>query len=341
MPPMSGRNGMQPLHVSLVAVPEAVVSTLSGIFDVMNAFKILPPTEGLAPQAPPFQVEIVSLKAGPLDLASRVHLSPTPCLDRVRRLERDQYILGYRAQLNPTLLNCDFVILMAVILDRTTEDVFDKFAQVDSSSTRRHEGTGLGLAIAARLVEMMGGKIGVESEVGRGSAFWFTAQLPVDDALDEIVPVPTDVSGARVLVIDDNPVNRDILTEQLRSWGFDCAAADSGAMGIAFLNRAYQVGVRVDCVILDYQMPGMNGADVAKAMCADDRTVSVPIVCSYGARSPSGMVRLVSSLAAAIPTATVAEIAAAGHAAPFDATGNFVQLVSDAVRWGQPSLAPA
>jgi CheY-like chemotaxis protein len=100
----------------------------------------------------------------------------------------------------------------------------------------------------------------------------------VDEALDEIVPVPTDVSGARVLVIDDNPVNRDILIEQLRSWGFDCAAAESGAMGIAFLNRAYQVGVQVDCVILDYQMPGMNGADVAKAMCADDRTVGVPIV---------------------------------------------------------------
>jgi signal transduction histidine kinase len=158
------------------------------------------------------------------------------------------------------------------------QTVFDKFAQVDSSSTRRHEGTGLGLAIAARLVDMMGGRIGVESEAGRGSVFWFTARMPVNAAPDEAVPVPTDVTGARVLVIDDNPVNRDILVEQLRSWGFDCAAAESGAMGIAFLNRAYEVGVQVDCVILDYQMPGMNGADVAKAMCSDDRTQSVPIV---------------------------------------------------------------
>ncbi|RUM95569.1 response regulator [Pseudaminobacter arsenicus] len=156
--------------------------------------------------------------------------------------------------------------------------VFEKFAQVDGSSTRRHEGTGLGLAIAARLVDLMGGKIGIESEIGRGSVFWFTAGLPVHEAAPQTEIVPTDVTGARVLVIDDNPVNRDILLEQLRSWGFDCAAADSGAIGLAFLDRACQLGATVDCVILDYQMPGMNGADVAKAMCADSRLASIPIV---------------------------------------------------------------
>ena len=90
--------------------------------------------------------------------------------------------------------------------------------------------------------------------------------------------MPVDVTGARVLVIDDNPVNRDILLEQLRSWGFDCAAAESGAIGLAFLDRAAQLGASVDCVILDYQMPGMNGADVAKAIAADSRTSSIPVV---------------------------------------------------------------
>jgi len=158
------------------------------------------------------------------------------------------------------------------------QNVFEKFAQVDSSSTRRHEGTGLGLAIAARLVDLMKGTIGLESEVGRGSVFWFDVPLPVHHAVETDATVPVDVTGARVLVIDDNPVNRDILLEQLRSWGFDCAAAESGAVGLAFLDRAAQLGAKVDAVILDYQMPGMNGADVAKTMSSDSRTANIPIV---------------------------------------------------------------
>ena len=158
------------------------------------------------------------------------------------------------------------------------QNVFEKFAQVDGSSTRRHEGTGLGLAIGARLIDLMGGNIGVESELGRGSVFWFTAPLPVHASEAPSTTVPVDVTGARVLVIDDNPVNREILLEQLKSWGFDCAAAESGAVGLAFLDRAAQLGASVDCVILDYQMPGMNGADVAKAMCSDQRITHIPVI---------------------------------------------------------------
>jgi signal transduction histidine kinase/CheY-like chemotaxis protein len=158
------------------------------------------------------------------------------------------------------------------------QTVFEKFAQVDGSSTRRHEGTGLGLAIAARLVDLMGGTIGIESEVGRGSVFWFSVPLPVHEAGAKNEIVPVDVTGARVLVIDDNPVNREILLEQLRSWGFDCAAAESGAVGLAFLDRAHQLGAAVDCIILDYQMPGMSGADVARTISSDARLSAIPVV---------------------------------------------------------------
>ncbi len=158
------------------------------------------------------------------------------------------------------------------------QSVFEKFAQVDGSSTRRHEGTGLGLAIAARLVDLMGGRIGVESEVGRGSVFWFSVPLPVHEAGVPAAPVPVDVGGARVLVIDDNPVNRQILVEQLRGWRFDCAAAESGAVGLAVLDHAARIGAGVDCIILDYQMPGMNGSDVARAIAADSRISAIPVV---------------------------------------------------------------
>ncbi|MEO9336391.1 response regulator [Mesorhizobium sp. SB112] len=180
----------------------------------------------------------------------------------------------------------DHVVKMKVRVEDTgigipaekLQTVFEKFAQVDGSSTRRHEGTGLGLAIAARLVDLMGGTIGIESEVGTGSVFWFTAELPVHEADVKNDLIPVDVTGARVLVIDDNPVNREILLEQLRSWGFDCAAAESGAVGLAFLDRAHQLGASVDCVILDYQMPGMSGADVAKAMSSDSHMSAIPVV---------------------------------------------------------------
>ncbi|MBI1622319.1 PAS-domain containing protein [Aquamicrobium zhengzhouense] len=158
------------------------------------------------------------------------------------------------------------------------EQVFEKFSQVDASSTRRHEGTGLGLAITSRLVALMGGDVGVESTHGKGSTFWFTVRFP--RAGDHRVnrPTPVDVSGARILIVDDNAVNRAILMEQMTSWGFDACAAESGMEGIAVLKAVHKHGLRVDCMILDYQMPDLTGADVARLVRAIPEIADTPIV---------------------------------------------------------------
>ncbi|MBN9245197.1 MAG: response regulator [Mesorhizobium sp.] len=156
--------------------------------------------------------------------------------------------------------------------------VFEKFSQVDTSSTRRHEGTGLGLAITSRLVEMMGGEIGVESAEGKGSTFWFTVTLPSAGEQGARRIMPIDVTGARVLIVDDNAVNRSILSEQMMSWGFDSCAAESGAEGLKVLIAAAAYGVPVDCVVLDYQMPGMTGTEMAQIVRATEGLAGTPII---------------------------------------------------------------
>jgi PAS domain S-box-containing protein len=158
------------------------------------------------------------------------------------------------------------------------KQVFEKFSQVDASSTRRHEGTGLGLAITSRLVGLMGGDIGVESTEGKGSTFWFTLSLPNAGRPEGRKVTPVDVTGARILIVDDNAVNRSILMEQMASWTFDACAAHSGAEGLKVLQAAATLGVPVDCVVLDYQMPGMSGAEMARIVRNTPGLAATPIV---------------------------------------------------------------
>ena len=155
--------------------------------------------------------------------------------------------------------------------------VFDKFSQVDASSSRKHEGTGLGLSIASSLINLMGGDFGVISEHGKGTTFWFEISLRIDESQRQDKH-SADVSGARILVVDDNKVNRSILREQMASWGFECAAANSGREALAFMDAAHTQKLKVNCIILDFQMPEMTGSEVVAALKSDARYIDVPII---------------------------------------------------------------
>ena len=150
------------------------------------------------------------------------------------------------------------------------EAVFESFSQEDASTTRRFGGTGLGLTISRRLVEMMGGAIGVESSVGVGSTFRFTVAATAAPSERRVFLRPEQplLEGRRVLVIDDNAVNREILTRLAARWKMVPEAAESGADGFAVLDRARDEGRPVEVVLLDMQMPDLDGIGVARAIAA-------------------------------------------------------------------------
>ena len=143
------------------------------------------------------------------------------------------------------------------IVENVREQLFDAFSQGDSSNTRLYEGAGLGLATAKQLVRLMGGEIGVDSEPGVGSTFWFTLMLEIAEAKHE--PEPPRLDGLRVLAVDDNPTNRLVLSELLRSWGayVDTASGGTAALEMLAGNTSY------DLAVLDMMMPVMNGLELA------------------------------------------------------------------------------
>ncbi len=154
--------------------------------------------------------------------------------------------------------------------------IFEPFEQADGSTTRKYGGTGLGLAIASKLVELMGGRIWAEGELGRGSIFRFTATfgLGIGSGLTDRHRHAAPIAGLPVLVVDDNYTNRRILEEVLLSWGVNPSIAVDGPSALDALRAASRAGRPFEVALIDGMMPGMDGFDLAERVRGDAEFVT-------------------------------------------------------------------
>ncbi|MDX2167634.1 MAG: response regulator [Deltaproteobacteria bacterium] len=171
--------------------------------------------------------------------------------------------------------------------------VFEAFAQADGTTTRRYGGTGLGLAISSQLVGLMGGRLWVDSELGRGSTFQFTARFGVGSTKDlGLAPAgAVALRGVRVLVVDDNRTNRRILQDMLREWGMEPTLASGGAAALDELRDAAAVGTPHALVVLDGMMPEIDGFTVAARARRMPLVAATPVIMLTSSGQPDEIAR--------------------------------------------------
>ncbi|MCC6074873.1 response regulator [Pseudomonas sp. GCM10022188] len=169
--------------------------------------------------------------------------------------------------------------------------MFQSFSQADSSTTRKYGGTGLGLSISKRLVEMMGGRIWVESTLGSGSTFHFRVSLGLQtEGQQRRMYTAEELLGTRVLVVDDNATAREILSGMARSFGIEVDAVDNGSAALRMLVEAEQKALPYDLVLMDWRMPEMDGVETVRRMHSTQlaHTPSVIMVTAFGREEVRG-----------------------------------------------------
>ena len=198
----------------------------------------------------------------------------------IKFTERGEIVVRVEAQstsLSEAELHFSIVDTGIGIAEEKLDQVFEAFVQADSSTTRKYGGTGLGLAISTQLVELMHGRIWVESRLGEGSRFHFTARFGLQPA-QAAPPEAGNLRGLRVLVVDDSATNRRILQEMLRKWRMRPAIASSGSAALASLKKGARSRKPFALVLLDGQMPEMDGFEVARRIHVEPAFSDVKVI---------------------------------------------------------------